>query len=308
MAVPGLHVPPSATGGFLSIGNFDGVHRGHQAMLSEVKQRAVAADCPTVIVTFDPHPITVLRPDVSLPRLTSIATRTALLRSYGADEVVVLPVGTGLLGMQPDEFFSRVVVDQLKAKGIIEGVDFRFGKDRAGDCALLQEMCAEADIGLHVFPPVTADDLLISSTRIRGAIAAGNLSEAVDYLGHSYTITGHVGRGAGRGSGIGIPTANLHGIPELLPPPGVYSGDCHVGGGHYPVAVNIGGNPTFADDDHKVECHLIDFDADLYDQPLSVNLDAHLRDVRSFETTEALIAQIRADIDRCRDRFAALHG
>jgi len=277
-------------------------------MLSEVKQRAVAAGCPTVIVTFDPHPITVLRPDVNLPRLTSIPTRTALLKSYGADDVVVLPVGTGLLSMQPDEFFQQVIVEQLQARGIVEGVDFRFGKDRAGDCAQLQEMCTKADISLHVFPPVKADDLLISSTRIRNAIANGNLSETVDLLGHSYTITGSVGRGAGRGSGIGIPTANLFGIPELLPPPGVYSGDCHVGDEHYPVAVNIGGNPTFADDDHKVECHLIGFDGDLYGQPLSVNLDSQLRDVRSFATTEALIAQIQADIDCCRSRFVALHG
>lgn len=308
MAVPGLHVPPSATGGFISIGNFDGVHRGHQAMLSEVSRRAEAAGCPTVIVTFDPHPITVLRPDIQLPRLTSIATRTALLKCYGADEVVILPVGTGLLSMQPDEFFEQVIVDQLQASGIVEGVDFRYGKDRAGDCEVLSKMCAAANIRLNVFPPVKADGRLISSTRIREAISTGNLSAAVRMLGHPYSVTGRVGHGAGRGTGIGIPTANLHGVPELLPPPGVYSGDCYVGDGHFPVAVNIGGNPTFADDNHKVECHIVGFDADLYGQPLCVNLHAHLRDVRPFATTEALIAQIRADIETCRVRFDAMHG
>ena len=272
-------------------------------MLSEVRRLAQAADCPTVIVTFDPHPITVLRPEIRLPRLSSISTRTALLKDAGADAVVVLPVGTGLLHMQPREFFDEVIVHELEAAGIVEGEDFHFGKDRAGNCEVLAEYCSGAGIPLHVFPPVRADERLISSTRIRAAIESGQIDQAVNLLGHEYTITGVVGRGAGRGASIGIPTANLDNVPELLPPPGVYCGSCELEGQRWPTAVNIGGNPTFAEQQHKVECHVIGFDGNLYGSELTLALCRRLRDVISFESADALVRQIRDDIASCRDCF-----
>lgn len=308
MAVTGLYVPPLAKGGVISIGNFDGVHRGHQAMLTEVRRRAEAADRPAVIVTFDPHPITVLRPDICLPRLTTITTRTALLKSSGANSVVVLPVGTGLLQMSAQEFFDKVIVGELEATGVVEGVDFRFGKDRVGDCDLLTDLCEQAGLSLHVFPPVTSSNELISSTRIRRLIGSGHLSAATELLGHDYTLSGIVGHGAGRGSRIGVPTANLERIAELLPSNGVYCGQCVIAGKLWPAAVNIGGNPTFEDVAKKVECHIIGFSGDLYGQSLNIELAAQIREVISFANADQLVRQIHADLQSCKDIFRRRNG
>ena len=298
-----LHVPPTATGGVVAIGNFDGVHRGHQEMLAVVKNAARAASAPAVIVTFDPHPVTVLNPQVNLPRLSTICTRTALLTRYGADEVVVLPVTTQLLHMTPQQFFDDVVVGRLKAVSMVEGPDFRFGKDRTGDTELLKQMCAAAGMRLQVISAVRTEDQLISSTVIRGLIAAGDVRAAVDLLGHEYTMTGVVAHGAGRGRTLGFPTANLENTEVLLPADGVYAGAIQLEDKRHPVAVSIGPNPTFGDDCRKVECHVIDFSGDLYGKTVSIDLIADVRKLTPFDSVEQLTAQIEKDIARCRQIF-----
>ncbi len=294
-----LHVPRSATGGVVTIGNFDGVHRGHQAMLSTTRSKATELRCQTVIVTFDPHPITVLKPDVDLPRLSTISDRTKLLKQYGADEVVVLPVSRELLDMAPDQFFHEVVVQQLCPSGMVEGPDFRFGKSRSGDTELLDKFCEGAGIDFSVIDAVLTKGEMVSSTRIRRLLADGKITKAIELLGHPYTISGVVQHGAGRGRELGFPTANLAEIEVLLPRDGVYAAECLINATRYPVAMSIGPNPTFGEEARKVECHIVGFSDDIYDSKLSLNLLKQVRDLVSFDSLEDLVQQIRHDVAEC---------
>ncbi|HIF01104.1 MAG TPA: bifunctional riboflavin kinase/FAD synthetase [Planctomycetes bacterium] len=294
----------SATGGIVTIGNFDGVHRGHQSMLSAVCQQAGQRSLPTVVVTFDPHPLNVLKPEVSLPRLSTVSQRRQLLQTYGADEVVVLPVTSDLLDMTPEQFFCSVVRDQLHAVGIVEGPDFRFGKDRAGDIDVLRGLCEENSIVLTVIAPILTDQQMISSTMIRRLLADGKLAAAVELLGHPYSVSGNVVRGAGRGRDLGFPTANIVAIEVMSPADGVYAGVTVIGGTSYRVAVSIGPNPTFSDESHKVECHVLDFTGNLYEAAFCVDLVSEIRSLHPFEDAESLTRQITADIARCREIVA----
>ena len=294
-------VQVSATGGIVTIGNFDGVHRGHQSMLSVVCQRANQRSLPTVVVTFDPHPMNVLKPEVNLPRLSTVSQRRQLLHTYGADEVVVLPVTSDLLNMTPEQFFCSVVRDQLRAVGIVEGPDFHFGKDRQGNVGVLRGLCEENDIELTVIAPILTDQQMISSTMIRRLLSGGQLAGAVELLGHPYSVSGTVIRGAGRGQNIGFPTANIAAIEVMLPADGVYAGITVIGGRSYRVAVSIGPNPTFSDQSHKVECHVLDFTGNLYDKAFFVDLVSEIRSLRPFKDAKSLTSQIAADIDRCRE-------
>lgn len=295
-----LQVPTTASGGVVTIGNFDGVHRGHQAMLSVVRESADRRKSPAVVVTFDPHPITVLKPNVQLPRLSTIAVRTELLKLHGADQVIVLPVNRQLLNMTPERFFQDIVLTQLQPVGIVEGPDFRFGRDRAGDTTMLKSFCDAEAIDLEVITAVCdlggQQDSMISSTRIRGLLSEGRLAAAVQLLGHRYSLSGVVRHGAGRGGGLGFPTANLEQIETLLPADGVYAAECLIAETRYAVAVSIGPNPTFGDQRRKVECHVIGFSGDLYDQQLRVDLKADIRGLVSFDSLEALKQQIELDI------------
>jgi len=294
-----LHVPSTAKHGVITIGNFDGVHRGHQAMLAIVRKLADRRKRPAVIVTFDPHPVTVLRPEIKLPRLSEIDTRVQLLKNYGADEVVVMPVDRSLLDMSAEQFFNDVVCQQLQPVAMVEGPDFRFGKDRFGDTQMLSQLCEARDIELQVIPPVCESDRMISSTRIRDRIAGGNISDATDLLGHSYSISGVVRKGAGRGRQLGFPTANLEDINVLLPGDGVYAGRCDLAGKSHAVALSIGPNPTFDDNARKVECHIVGFEGDLYELTLEVELVNQIRKLKTFESVAELTEQIRQDVADC---------
>lgn len=301
MSLSELNVPPTAMGGIVTIGNFDGVHRGHQAMLGEVAKAAAAANVPAVVVTFDPHPVCILKPEVRLPRLSTIDTRISLLRLYGADEVIVLRATKDLLSMTAEQFFSEVVLRNLQAKGLVEGPNFHFGKDRRGNVEILGKLCEQHGLSLSVIDAVRSDDQMICSSQIRKLLADGNLDDAVDLLGHPYSICGTVGRGARRGRELGFPTANLVGLDShfLLPADGVYSGFCVIDGHQYDTAVSIGPNPTFGQADSKIECHLIGFEGELYGASLSVDLVKWLRKQRTFSSKTELIEAIRTDISRC---------
>ena len=299
MSLPELKVPPSARGGILAIGNFDGVHRGHQAMVKEVARIAEANGHASVIVTFAPHPITILKPTVDLPTLTSIGDRKRLLKSFGADEVVVLPTTAELLEMSPVEFFTDVILRRFEARGVVEGPDFRFGKNRSGDVTTLRMLCDQHKLSMHVIDVVESNGQVISSSQIRRLIQAGQIREANSSLGHNFCVSGTVSRGAKRGRTIGFPTANLTKVEAMLPLDGVYAGRCELNGRHHAVAVSIGPNPTFAEGDRKVECHVIGFNGDLYGIQMTVQLVARLRDVQAYSTTDALVAAISADVEEC---------
>ena len=301
-----LHVPQNALNGIVTVGNFDGVHRGHQQMLKTLREIAAEHSAPAVVVTFDPHPLSLLRPDAPLPRLTTIERRTTLLREYGADHVVVLPVTKQLLQMTAEAFFDQVLVKQLSAAGIVEGPNFRFGRDRGGDVHHLANLCQGNDVAFRVIQPVDDEGQMISSSRIRNLLSEGRLCDAVAMTGHAHRISGVVSRGAGRGRQLGFPTANLEDIRVMLPTNGVYAGTADIAGEQYIAAVSIGPNPTFDDNRLKVECYLDKFTGDLYETELNIDLLSAIRPLCSFTSVEALTQQITTDVEQCHVQIARL--
>ena len=298
-------VPP---GGIISIGNFDGVHRGHQQMMASLSKLADEHQTHSVVVTFDPHPVTVLRPGFIKEKLTTATQRVSLLRHYGVDEVVVLPTSTDLLNLTPEGFFQKVIVDFLNARGVVEGPNFCFGKDRTGNVDTLRHLCSAAGLTFDVIQPVMDDELFVSSSRIRDCVRAGQMRTAVELLGHPYQIAGTVVEGARRGRDLGFPTANLSGIEVMLPANGVYAAVSSIDGRRYPTAVSIGPNPTFGDDSIKVECHLSGFEGNLYGQSLVVDLIGEVRPLRNFSDVDELKQQIRQDVDCCISQAHELIG
>ena len=286
--------------GCVAIGNFDGVHRGHAVMLAALRDLAAEQGGQAVAVTFDPHPIAVLRPEYTPPILTTVEDRIELLHAAGADSVIVLPVTKMLLEMTAEQFFHAVIVDTFHAKGIVEGPNFRFGRDRNGDTAMLQGFCERVSVPCRIVSPVEFNGQLISSSRIRELLCNRALRQAVELLGHPYRMSGIVRRGAGRGAGLGFPTANLAEVATLLPAHGVYAGHTTLDGKRYPVAVSIGPNPTFGEHREKVECHIDGFHGDLYDKVLKVDLLSEIRPLQSFDSIERLVQQIREDVETTR--------
>ena len=250
---------------------------------------------PAVVLTFDPHPLALLRPSHVPPSLTTLEQKAELLAQAGATCVLAYPTDRKLLQLTPVEFFDAVVVAELRARGIVEGPNFCFGKDRKGDIGTLRELCQSRGVMLDVVEPV-GGEAMVSSSTIRSLIDGGRMAEAVALLGHPYTLRGQVTSGARRGRTIGFPTANLVKIETLLPGDGVYGGIAHVESGSFAAAISVGPNPTFGETSRKVEVHLIEFSGDLYGSWLDVDCIERIRDNRRFESREELIAQITRDV------------
>jgi riboflavin kinase / FMN adenylyltransferase len=284
--------------GVVAIGNFDGVHRGHQAMLSRLGEYARAQGTHSVVLTFDPHPVSLLRPDQVPPRLCTLSRKLELFQRYGVDFAIVYPTDHAFLEQTPREFFEHIVCQKLDAVGLVEGPNFYFGKDRAGDVKMLGELCRGADVFLDVVEPARHGGEMISSSRVRRLIEAGELRLACELLGHPYLLEGTVVHGANRGGRLGFPTANLSEIPTVIPASGVYGGLVEHAGMVHPAAVHIGANPTFADDQSKVEAHLVGFSGDLYAERLHVDLLERIREVRKFDSPGALRAQLQRDVEQ----------
>jgi riboflavin kinase/FMN adenylyltransferase len=294
----------SLRGGYVSIGNFDGVHRGHQAMLNVLTSRARSDNVPAVAVTFDPHPIALLKPDAAPPALTTIERRAELLGRYGVDVTLVVPTDLSLLALTAEEFFDTIIRGKLQARGLVEGPNFFFGRHRSGNITVLRTLCANHGLSFDVAPPVTVDEQLVSSSVIRSLLETGDAAHAVRLLGHPHRVSGLVAHGAERGRTLGFPTANLTGVTTLVPGNGVYAGWAAVGNERHPAAVNIGPNPTFADASRKIEAHLLDFQGDLYGLILHVDIQDRVRDVRRFGSADELRAQLEHDIQTVRGMTA----
>lgn len=286
----------SFQGGMLSIGNFDGVHRGHQAMLRELKDQAHKRNVQSVAMTFDPPPVALIAPDRVPPRLSTIARKAELIAEIGIDCLFVYPTSSNFLKLTAQQFFDQIIIQQLKAVGMVEGENFFFGAQRQGNVDLLKQLTLQQEISLRVISEVTASGKMISSTRIRNLISVGEIDEAVQCLGHPYRLSGTVVSGEKRGRELGFPTANLAGIETLIPAEGVYAGSCNHNGHRYPAAINIGGNPTFHSEERKIEVHLVGLDEDLYQQQLSVDLLARCRDIKQFKNRTELQEQLKRDI------------
>jgi riboflavin kinase/FMN adenylyltransferase len=299
-------VPEDYRGAFLAVGNFDGVHLGHAHLIGRLRALADAAGAKALALTFDPPPAVVLRPEKAPEPLTWTARKVALLEEAGAHEVGVFRTGRWLLGLTAREFFERVVLGQFGARGMVEGPTFGFGRDRGGDAALLGAWCAGAGLAFEIAEPTEQDGQIVSSTRIRRALSEGRVDEAANLLGRPHRLWGVVERGAGRGRGLGFPTANLGGIEVQIPADGVYAARAHLDEGRSPqaAAVHIGPNATFGARARTVEAHLIDFDGDLYGRPVELDLLAFLRPTRKFSSVDDLLAQIRSDVAEARARAA----
>ena len=292
--------PEACRGGAVAVGNFDGVHRGHAALLAELRRQARELGGPAVALTFDPHPLELLRPDQLMPPLTTVPERVRLLHELGADHVVLLRTTPSLLALSPAEFFDRVLRERLAVRAVVEGRNFRFGRKREGDVETLARLCREAGVACTVVPPLLAGATAVSSSGVRAALLSGDVAEAAALLGRPYRLTGMVGTGARRGRTIGFPTANLERLETLVPADGVYSVRATVDDSTYRGAANVGTNPTFGEKARKVEVHLIDFAGDLYERPLAVDFVRRLRDTRPFASVQELVEQLRRDVEQAR--------
>lgn len=287
----------------VTIGVFDGVHRGHQRVVARAAERAAELGVPLVAVTFDPHPDEVTRPGSRPARLTTPAHRAGLLADLGAAYVFALPFTYELSTLAPEEFVRRVLVEELHAAAVVVGADFRYGHRAAGDVALLGELGEKYDFTVEGVAPVTDDGTVVSATRIRALLAAGEVAEAARDLGRPHRVEGVIVRGHQRGgSALGFPTANLETPPfTAIPADGVYAGRLSAGGETWPAAISVGVNSTFGDADRSVEAYALDRDdLDLYGMRAGVDFVARLRDMVRFDGLEPLVAQMHRDVDEAR--------
>jgi riboflavin kinase/FMN adenylyltransferase len=293
------HTPDSPT--LLTLGVFDGVHRGHLELIETLKQRAGERRLLPGIVTFDPHPVEVLHPGERLPLLTSVEERVDLLKSAGVPLVVPLTFTLELSRNSPEEFV-RLLTRYLRMAGLILGPDFSLGRDRAGTVQTLEEIGGRLGFTVEGVSPYTIDGQVVSSTAIRNALARGDVAEVARMLGRRFTLSGPVVTTSRRGASLGFPTANLRFDPgRALPRNGVYATIATLPYGQYGSVTNIGHRPTFGHTERVVETHLIGFRGDLYGATLNVGFVTRLRDEIAFENADALVAQMHHDVEAARN-------
>jgi riboflavin kinase/FMN adenylyltransferase len=284
-------------GGAVTVGNFDGVHRGHTVLMAELTTQADKIHGPAVAVTFDPHPVALLAPERLQPPLTTIEDRADRLHRVGVDHVVILRTTPELLAMDAPAFLDNLLGAQLVARAVVEGFNFRFGHDRTGDTEMLTAWCRDRETPLSIVQPYSLDGGVVSSSRVRTALESGNIWATTRLLGRPYRLRGVVGVGAKRGQTLGFPTANLEQPATLVPGDGVYAVLAELDDGTvWPAAANVGPNPTFGESSRKFEVHLIGFKGDLYGQQLAVDFVARLRDTRPFSGRDELVNQLHADV------------
>ncbi len=291
----------ASPGSVVTLGTFDGVHRGHQAVLAEVTERARTAQLVSVLVTFDPHPLEVVNPAAAPKLLTTTDEKRELVAAQGVERFVVLPF-TQAMAQLDAEAFVRRLSDEYAMRELVMGHDHGFGRGRGGDVELVRRLGEAQRFGVTVVEAARDDGQPISSTLIRTAIAHGDLDAAARWLGRSYGIRGRVVRGAGRGRTIGVPTVNLEPPHprKLLPPDGVYAVRVTVGGEtgsgkRYGGMMNQGPRPTFGEHARTLEIHLFDFAGELYGETIAVEWVRRLREVQAFASREALVAQLERD-------------
>jgi len=288
-------------GAVVTVGTFDGVHCGHQAVLAEVVKRSRARGLASVLVTFDPHPLEVVNPPAAPKLLTLPEEKQELVTAAGIDRMVLLPF-TPAVAQLDAEAFVRRLRDEQEMQELVLGYDHGFGRGRGGDVALVRRLGAAQGFGVAVLDAVRDDGQPISSTLIRTAVAHGELDRAARWLGRAYGIRGAVVRGAGRGRTIGVPTLNL--APpdprKLLPPDGVYAVRARIRGTRYGGMMNQGPRPTFGEAGRALEVHLFDFAGELYGETVHVEWIRRLRDVQAFPSREALVAQLERDHQAAR--------
>ncbi|MES2097065.1 MAG: bifunctional riboflavin kinase/FAD synthetase [Pseudomonadota bacterium] len=297
----GSAVPQALRGGFVALGNFDGFHLGHQAVVGRAVDRARAAGKPAIVATFDPHPMRYFRPDSRYFRLTSLDQRERLFKAAGADGMAVFDFDAALAGLTAEAFVTERLVGQLGVAGVVTGEDFTFGRGRSGDIPMLRALGEEHGFTVDTIAPVQLDGETVSSTRIRDALKAGNPREAARLLTRPYTIEGVVQHGDKLGRTIGFPTANIDMANYLRPAYGIYAVRGRLSDGRLlDGAANLGVRPTFDPPKELLEPYFFDFSGDLYGQRIAVELIEFLRAEAKFDSLEALKVQMDADCDEAR--------
>lgn len=295
----------------VTIGNFDGVHLGHRAILDTVVERAHAHGGQAVVYTFDPHPRKVLQAGRGPKLLTTLEQKLELLAAAGVEAVIVEPFSLDFARTSADTFIRENLHQRVRPVEVYVGYDFHFGRDREGSMRLLTETGPMLGFAVTIIPEVTIDAGDVNSTRIRELLGAAELARANEMLGRAYTVRGTIGKGDQRGRSIGFPTANLDPENEVLPAPGVYAGHLRfldegspVAGEPLPAVTNVGRRPTFVEDGQVLaEAHLIDFEGDVYGRRVELSFEHHLRPERRFDGVDALRAQIQVDVDEARHRL-----
>lgn len=295
--IRGLHnLKDEYSGCVATIGNFDGVHLGHQAVLAELRSQARARDLPTVVITFEPQPLEFFRPQEAPARLTRLREKLQAISDCGIDCVMLLEFNADLAQMQPDEFIKRLLVEGLGVRHLLVGDDFRFGKNRAGDFETLRKAGLEHDFEVANLDTVAHRDTRISSTRIREALATGDLNEAAACLGRPYRICGRVAHGDKRGRTIGFPTMNVDMRRRISPLRGVFAVQVAGLAEHrLPGVANIGNRPTVDGSRHLLEVHVFDFAREVYGAHVDVEFVERIRDEKKFDSFDQLRDQIQRD-------------
>jgi riboflavin kinase/FMN adenylyltransferase len=285
----------------LTLGNFDGLHRGHRAIVERARAAAAARNGRVVALTFHPHPLAVLAPERAAPMIQSLHDRLAGLRSLGVDVVIAQRFTRTFASLAPEQFVEQFLLRSLGLLHVVVGYNVTFGRGRAGTAETLAALGARLGFEVETVGPVTVDGVAVSSSAIRKALAAGDVERAAALLGRTHRLRGRVVTGERRGRTLGFPTANLHVPPRVLVPAhGVYAVRAHVDGTVHPAVLNIGVRPTFGEARRTIEAHLLDWDGDCYGRWLELELVARLRGEQRFDGVEALRAQIASDVAQAR--------
>jgi riboflavin kinase/FMN adenylyltransferase len=306
-------IAPPLERSVLTVGNFDGVHRAHQQLLAQAGLFAANTGGPVVVLTFDPHPLSIVGPKEAPPKLSPPAEKLRLLGDAGADIVVIAHSEPALLNLEAERFVEDVMVRRFRPTHVVEGPSFGFGRKRRGTSELLKRLAPDFGFEVHIVDPISlqieADrSVLVSSSLIRRLVAEGEVRRAALCLGRPYALIGEVTDGAGRGRTLGFPTANIAVGDQLIPADGVFSARATIAGASHIAAVSIGNTPTFADGRHQVEAYLLDFDANIRGQQIRIELHQRLRDQRKFESPQALVTQLQKDVEAVRQLAAAARG
>jgi len=302
-------LPPSSRHRVVAIGSFDGVHLGHRRIIEQAVEESRAAGGESVVLTFDPHPLTVLAPGEKPALLTTTEEKARIMRELGVELLLVIPFDNRLARMAPEDFSLLILAREIRARLVMVGYNFTFGHRGAGDADLLAQLGRRHGYGVRVFSPITVDGEPVSSTLIRQCLAAGAVERAASLLGRYYSLRGRVGPGDGRGKELGFPTANLNWPGEkLIPAYGVYAVQVAIEDGPYlPGVANIGRRPTFGSRGVAVEVHLLDYQGHLYGRSLEVCFVEKIREERTFPGPAELIQQIHRDVETARRALIYKH-
>jgi riboflavin kinase/FMN adenylyltransferase len=295
------HISPLASPPVVTLGNFDGVHRGHQEIFRLLRQKARQQGAPSVVITFVPHPLKLLAPAKAPLLISTYAERERLIAAAGIDLLVAIPFTTEFAQLSASDFVRLILVEGLAVASVMIGYDYAFGRNREGDGDFLRRAGQQFGFQVEVLPPLAADGVVYSSSRVRALIGAGNVRQAAELLGRHFSCLGTVVHGHHRGKGLGFPTANIETDQELLPAHGVYAVKLDLDGILLDGACNIGTNPTFGDQEQSVEVFLLDYSGELYGRRIRLYFIDQIREERTFASADELVVAISRDVERCRE-------